>query len=342
MKNLIPLIVIILMGSSAKTQTTLQPAARDSVEVQLWDASHVRGYFEDRTFTFHCNLGDVDVAWKDIQSATLLRKDQQVLLKNGDLLRGKTIDRTLNFVSEHGHHVIEVRNINTIRTINQPNAAAGTVVFYPFSGTTKDHYGSGADGQPSEAQFTTDRFDRANEAVRFSKAEDCISIPMDMEALGINNQQLTVSGWIQYNATPSANAGIFLFCDKPGVTNAVSKNIGVWMERDGMLHGRIIQENNASVNFPKIKRLAPNTWYHVAVVIDVDQNMARQYVNGEVVGVIPLKIGFKPFQYLVLGQQAKEYLSGDMDDVWVHNRALSSSEIQHFFQLGQIKLYNAR
>lgn len=83
--------------------------------------------------------------------------------------------------------------------------------------------------------------------------------------------------------------------------------------------------------------LTPNTWQHLAVTVD-SARLARVFVNGVQVGSLTgaAPIPYDGTQFLRLGRWGSggRYWRGQLDEVTIYNRSLSTSEIQSIYAAG--------
>ncbi|HEX5234672.1 MAG TPA: choice-of-anchor D domain-containing protein [Silvibacterium sp.] len=148
---------------------------------------------------------------------------------------------------------------------------------------------------------------------------------------GSTNANVTIGGWIYVNSI-SSNATFFMKgAGKAwGLFLGVGSNLGK-MEWQTFLDSgfREVASNNA---------LTPNTWYHVVGRVNAATNEQAIFINGVkqsqtykassatmFTDSTPIQIG---------GSSSGTYLNGNVDELFVFNRALSDSEIA--------SLYNGR
>lgn len=86
--------------------------------------------------------------------------------------------------------------------------------------------------------------------------------------------------------------------------------------------------------------IAADTWYHIAVVIDKDNNLGKFYLNGnELDSFTPVDYPYPYGSYFSIGQEfdddgngnpvASNHIKGSMDEFRIWNKALSQNEIQN-------------
>ena len=134
--------------------------------------------------------------------------------------------------------------------------------------------------------------------------------------------------WALYTDTPTANLGLVHAQATDGdLGGADTKMIGMWLENTNMLWGRIIDPAGARVNLPKNHTLAPDEWFHVAIVVDEAAGNVSQWVNGEMVGDGDYGGELGEYNFLKIGRQGTETWEGILDEVAFFDVALSEDDI---------------
>ena len=138
----------------------------------------------------------------------------------------------------------------------------------------------------------------------------------------------TILMWALYTDTPTANLGLVHAQATDGdLGGADTKMIGMWLENTNMLWGRIIDPAGARVNLPKNHTLAPDEWFHVAIVVDEAAGNVSQWVNGEMVGDGDYGGELGEYNFLKIGRQGTETWEGILDEVAFFDVALSEDDI---------------
>jgi hypothetical protein len=214
-------------------------------------------------------------------------------------------------------------------------ATDGLVGWWPFNGNANDESGNGNNGTVNGATLTEDRFGNTNAAYSFDGADDFItnelSSPLILSGMG-----LTISSWLYFpfigpnNTVPQIN-----MIDNSG------NGYGSWstqLNTDNRvfvgLCGNAFQSPTMQIN-DSIQR-SPNEWYNIILSCDLNNNVSRLYLNG-------LEIGSSnnPLLQLVLTSTTfgkwpgnDVYLTGNLDDIGIWNRALDECEIQALYNAG--------
>lgn len=145
-----------------------------------------------------------------------------------------------------------------------------------------------------------------------------------------HNDTVTIAMWASYSNLASNNIGL-IHVQQGDFENADpgSKTIGMWVENTGNLWGRIIPKGQGNINFPKNEHLDPETWYHIAMVVDADSGKATQYVDGVEVGQVGYPGGeLTGYDFANIGRQGNETWDGLLDEVVIFSKALSVDELR--------------
>ena len=225
----------------------------------------------------------------------------------------------------------------TFGTTSSP--PGGLVAAYSFDegtgSTAADLSGQGNAGAVSGATWTTQG--RFGGALTFDGANDYVDVG-NAAALQLSGS-MTVSGWIHSSAFPSDDAVI--------VSKRASGQLGMQLDTTVDQGPRTIGFKLTNASGGNMFRygattLQLNTWYHVAGVYDAVAQVLNVYLNGQLdngvlVGTITptqqtstmnVHVGQRP------GISGTFNFAGRIDDVRIHNRALSASEISAIMSTG--------
>lgn len=227
----------------------------------------------------------------------------------------------------YGANVIdEVRIYN--RTLSQTEisqlAGNGLVAFYPFNGNANDESDFVNNGTSYGASLTTDRFGNPNTAYSFD-GDDYIQINNADQLNFQYSTPLSISGWFNVSSfTASQAEGIVAKWGNAtgefGYGIAVDENHQLTFALDQYGYGR---DNAVSSNI-----IQPNNWYHFVGTWDGAE--MKLYLNSTLELTVSRNYqGSISSQPLYIGKQVfltGEY-NGKIDDVRIHNFALSESEV---------------
>ena len=151
---------------------------------------------------------------------------------------------------------------------------------------------------------------------------------------GITNQFTfasngTFMAWVNFNQLPSATGRYVEFVVKSHFSSPLD-----WvMDPNNRLFGYAGDYPAVYCDFNPA--LATNTWYHLAFTFDNAGGFKRLYVNGVLVGDLPLSPNLTgSADEIAIGNSpvfTDRSFNGRMDEVALFNRALSSAEIQTIF-----------
>lgn len=194
------------------------------------------------------------------------------------------------------------------------NDASGLVLYYPFSGNSRDEAGCGYYPASGNATLTTDRLGNANSAYSFNGSSS-LSAPDYIS----NFTTFTASYWFKLDNTT-------------GIQTMVGQNWEVdamfftysW---DGRL-GIAAYFNGIGEPFQAWgPNLTANKWYHVAFVYD--STAMKIYLDGvQVTSEAKVGVLATAKAPLFVGSRgATDYTKGTIDEVRIYRRALSDGEI---------------
>lgn len=201
------------------------------------------------------------------------------------------------------------------------------IAHYPLDGNANDNSGSGYNATNFGASPTVDRAGNAKNAYHFDGKNDYINVPVNINPEKV--PELTITCWAR-------------------VTNLPEDTMAVWSHNNGGFDRTLAiiddEEQQTWAAFDGTgasgrSKVIPGQWAFLAVVYDQDKSKMTLYVNGEKKGYdTELDSGF---DYLHIGSDPENgsYFNGDIDDVRIYNRALSTGEIERI--LGK-SLFEAR
>jgi len=206
-----------------------------------------------------------------------------------------------------------------------PNPNDGLVAYYPFNGNALDESGNGNDGTVYGATLTKDRNGKVNSAYRVGN-EGYIVIDHSSSLDITSDTGFTIIAWINRDsAQPS------------GYPTIVTKHTGEQEQlllslQDGYL--RFCSQNCL---------IEANNWSFIAVTND--NGLAKYYLNGKLVGTLTGYNTPHTTANVAIGRQlygggAWRY-SGLVDDIYIHNRALTEAEIKQLYETTESKINQA-
>ncbi len=202
----------------------------------------------------------------------------------------------------------------------QVNLDSGLVAYYPFNGNANDESGNGNDGTVLGATLTPDRFGNVNSAYSFDGVDDYIEIPSSLTF-----SEITFSAWINAAIAYINNRGIFTIDDTGGQ---------FFIIRGNSVDALSVIVNGVEVNEYEWS-FEIDVWTHIAVTYDgYSIIIYKNGVSTETGGINGLPItGIIYIGGVGRPVFATEFWDGDIDDVWIYNRALSEDEIDSLFSI---------
>ena len=209
----------------------------------------------------------------------------------------------------------------------------GLVAWYPFNGNANDESGVGFNGTAIGASLATDRNGNPNSSYYFDWAgvtgygsawHRVELAPTFSDAIGTD---LTISAWVNLeNYWWPTNSIHTAMIAGSAARCAESMNFRFKVKEQGAL------ALNFGTDFVTTAEgaIQLNTWYHVAATVSTDS--LRLFINGDQVASA-VSSSFDMTGCLTLGEHHQGnghwyYWDGYIDDVSIHSRALSPSEIE--------------
>jgi hypothetical protein len=211
------------------------------------------------------------------------------------------------------------------------NLQSGLVGYWPFCGNANDASGNGNHWIVNGATLTSDRFGNSNSAYSFDGISNYLSVsnstPFDL----VN--EISMSMWVK----PSQIFGMNLF-DRMPYSEAYGYRVNLRLTGD--IWGQIgAGTNSVYANISPLTYIA-NQWCHITAVIS-NHNYVKIYFNGVLISTVNTSISFnafsEPFEFGRWAQSVSiaELFKGSADDLAFWSRALTASEIQQLYTLGQ-------
>ncbi len=207
------------------------------------------------------------------------------------------------------------------------NLQQGLVAYYPFNGNANDESGNGNNGVVNGATLTADRFGNVGRAYGFDGFNDFIDFG-NLNYISTGTQhEYSISLWINPSSLgnyPSNNIGSLILGDE------IYQNNGVILSLSNV-YGFNVYNSGPNIGacncFPSL-----NEWINYSVV----QTSAgiKFYINGIYWGLLSNILNVETDQPTRMGyfyQLQTRAFQGMIDDTFIYNRALSSSEIQQLY-----------
>ncbi|MCC7376229.1 MAG: LamG domain-containing protein [Verrucomicrobiales bacterium] len=210
------------------------------------------------------------------------------------------------------------------------------VAYYPFSGSADDVSGHGFHGMVRNAELTTDRLGKTNEAYRFNGTDAFIEGSAD----GLPAGDRTISIW--FKLEPGARNGSMVLGYGGGQTGT-SLLMALNLACDGhALPNFVVWPHGGLKNVAVTSDLAhPGGWTHW--VTTIENGRVTSYLNGESVGSADVQFPATRVEGTrwiigsavstggtsVYADQCAGYFQGAIDEVRIYDRALSKEQVRY-------------
>ncbi len=187
----------------------------------------------------------------------------------------------------------------------QPFLELGLVAYYSFNGNANDLSGFNNHGTAYGVWPAVDHYGTSNQAYYFDGIASKVTVPKDKFV----TDKLTVSFWIRI---PSSS--VFNFC-------MACSDFSIFTEADSV---------GMAIALPATKMVkgyaAIGTW--TQVVGTFDNQTIRLYIDGAIAdSVYHPGIIYDANWNLTMGSFGSNYWEGDLDEIRIYNRVLSTSEV---------------
>ena len=204
------------------------------------------------------------------------------------------------------------------------NFTEGLVAHYTFDGNANDDSGNGNNGVLHDVMPADDRHGNADGAYHFNGTSAYIEVP-DSDSLRQVGQTIALSAWIK----PDAYNGSWISVMCKGHSDK-ARQYGIAINESKAWLVNYYSGSTAGNNVTTAKSMELNEWSHVMVTYTAKAITA--YLNGELVGsMTPAGAMVETTESFYIGIDppgSDEPLAGDMDEVRIYNRALSSAEVR--------------
>jgi hypothetical protein len=228
---------------------------------------------------------------------------------------------------------------NTACAALPTNLQTGLVGYWPFCGNANDASGNGNNGTVNGATLTTDRFGSANSAYSFDGVDDYVSTNL-LGIIGQNSR--TIGFWFNSN---NNNSGIKTMFGYGEHSSAIPHGSRFDCTLETGKPSIDIGYSFASYTVPNIQ----NNWKYYTVTYNMIDGVNVQAIKLYIDGVLQSSpyllsnsviINTGNLNSVFFGAPystpSGNSFNGQLDDIAIYNRALSTSEIQQLYNLEQI------
>ncbi len=209
---------------------------------------------------------------------------------------------------------------------------SGLVAWWLFNGDANDASDNNNDGQVSSAVVSTDRWGRTSGAYRFNGGGNQIVVPGSQSLNNIESvDKLSVSAWFRiksYEWFPLLNKH-HATDDSKGWEILLSSSFGGAPYVDFPINSAATVACNPSFGH--------DTWVHLVLTYDRQQQLALLYINGEEACRKTMSNDLTTTNNgnLYIGASlmgSDESCNGNIDDLGIWNRALKTSEVASLYE----------
>jgi len=213
---------------------------------------------------------------------------------------------------------------------------AGLSAYYTMDGDMKDSSGKGNHGTLVNNQVFVDSKAGFGKALQFDGIDDYVELPIS--TLMNTLDSVTFATWVNFDSS-NANSFQRIF-DFGGPTPAVGNpnNYMFLTPRQGTsgpMRFAIRKTTSTAESLVDAPAMVPTDWHHLAVMINGAAMTMQLCLDGQVVGsgatlVLPKDLGVTNQNWLGRSQwTADGYLTGQLDEFRIYNRALSEGEVRY-------------
>ncbi len=189
--------------------------------------------------------------------------------------------------------------------------------------TAVDSSGNGYDGTVyGNAQWV-------DGTLQFDGVDDYVDLPIGTLISSLTNSSFLV--WVDFSNTGGAWQRIWDFGSGTQINMFLTPRIGTADE----MRFAITETGYTDEDQTTAPDTLPSGWHHVALVIDIDNNAHRLYLDGELVDentearYSPSTLGETTQNWIGRSQYVADgYFSGSVDDFQIYNHAMSANEIR--------------
>ncbi len=227
-------------------------------------------------------------------------------------------------------------NCNTTNAINN-----GLVACYPFNGNTNDESGNGNNGSPSAISYTYDRFSEIIASGDFSNSSSKVDVSPSIFPFHLNTYSYSV--WVKLNSIPASEqlySILSIGSDKADQFLMASNITG----QIGFGYGSYFANLTTPDRYWSSSLPSLATWYHIALTRS--STSLNFYINGTLVDSRSTSSSAaaygSPIQAIIgarIGSPTIQHFDGNIDDLRIYNRDLSSTEIQSLYNLSTDRMH---
>ena len=203
----------------------------------------------------------------------------------------------------------------------------GLVAYYPFNGNAEDESGNGNDGEIIGAKLIKDRFGNSDSAFEFDGIDDWIDLTKNNLPIAGSSPR-TIGIWIKPRVNPRGYNALIYGVDSSRIDAA---GVGFYVAFHRSQGG-----NTLILADPPHLKVGPkpdlfDRWsFHV---FTYDGSSGSYYIDGILEAKEAMQLNtFDGKIYISKTPHNGDFYCGDLDDVFVFNRALSAEEVKALYE----------
>ena len=217
---------------------------------------------------------------------------------------------------------------------------AGIIGWWAGEGDASDQVGANSGTLMGGATATATGM--VGQCFTFDGTNGYVSIP---DSASLHPTNFTVEAWVRFSSLNSAGSGgspadsqYIVFKQNSQMYNFEGINLSkTRVSANDYFQFSTTSASGASVSVNSLTAISTNVWYHVAAVRG--SNFMQLYVNGQLEGQTNITFaqsyGALPLYFGTTGQSYWDHkFAGNLDEVALYNRALSSNEIAAIYAAG--------
>ena len=254
----------------------------------------------------------------------------------------------------------EITSINSgVNYSDNCNAVSGTLInglkaYYPFCGNANDQSGNGLNGTVNGAVLTSDRYGNTNSAYNFDGVNDFIEVPVQQQ----NISSYTISCWFKYPISPLPGEYKAMVQASGGVPNS-QYSLSLQMSACPLFPNHALNKVSAAINGPGVfngyisnSTYNDNTWHCLVGVWEAPSGVqsnsmyVKMYLDGVLINGSSTATNFSSVSTPINGYgntligmlnhlNESRFYQGELDDIGIWNRALTSQEVAQLFNQNQ-------
>jgi hypothetical protein len=218
----------------------------------------------------------------------------------------------------------------------------GLVGYWPFCGNANDASGNNNNGTVNGAALTSDRFGNTSSAYSFDGVSNYIVVPNNSILNNLNS--LTLSYWVNVVNFPSVSnviSGTITKWYQTGSCGSNTDHFGTWITYDNRIVGGTRLYSALGTMPQTNSTVVQGNWYHVVFTHNTAVGGAL-YVNGVLISTLNTSGSLCTttnnlfFGCDNMSGSLWRFLNGKLDDIAIYSRALSASEVQQLYTLGNV------